>query len=398
MRYKLNLMILCLFAVIFGACNQSADTGAAGTTTPLLTELPSITSAVFPEEDFVPIDAAHFTDEAFQKFISIKFDRNGDGLLSKTECEIVEELDLSSWHLYNIGIELKSVDGLEYFPKLRRLELNSLNKVSIKEHPSLEQLGGTELRITELEIEDCPALESVIFSYSDIDNINIKNCESLKFFYTVRSNSEDISGIWEFRNTPELIFCTDDSFSASQLLLDADVVIAKDERYTDMDKENMISLTKNGIILCNVCSVKVDGERKDSFTHAGFSLADSFTKADFEYMDVQILEKTEDIYDEQGRKGWNVCIDLMENAYSRKSFSIYTEEQPESEQISVRPGVINKVDILEYSPNRGIAFKIKWNLEVAYRKEAGEVVLGTIADEQYWTIDADGMKKISIGK
>lgn len=393
MRYKLNLMMLCLLAGVFGACNQGAGAGTVVTPITALTELPSVTAAVFPEEDLVPIDAEHFTDEAFQRYISIRFDTNGDSLLSKTEREAVEEMDLSSWHLYNLGVELKCVDGLEYFPKLRRLELNSLNEVSIKKHPSLEQLGGTEIGITELRIEDCPVLESVIFSYSKIETITIKNCEGLKFFYTVRSTTEDVSGTWEFRNTPELIFCTDDSFSARQLILDADAVIAKDEHYTDMDKENMISLTKDGITLCDVCEVKMEGERKDSFTHAGFSLADSFTEADFEYMDVQILEKTEDIYDEQGRKGWNVCIDLMENAYSRRSFSVYTEEQPEPGQISVRPGEISKVDILEYSPNRGIAFKVKWDLEVVYRKETGEAVLGTMTEEQYWTIGADGTKK-----
>lgn len=393
MKHKLSLMLLCLVAGVFVACKQGAGTGMAEMPIPELTELPSVTAAVFPEEDLVPIDAEHFTDEAFQRFISIKFDTNGDGLLSKTEREAVEEMDLSSWHLYNLGVELKCVDGLEYFPKLRRLELISLNEVSIKKHPSLEQLGGTEIGITELEIEDCPVLESVIFSYSKIEAITIKNCEGLKFFYTVRSTTEDVSGTWEFRNTPELIFCTDDSFSARKLILDADAVIAKDEHYTDMDKENMISLTKDGITLCDVCEVKMEEERKDSFTYVGFSLADSFTEADFEYMDVQIFGKTEDIYDEQGRKGWNVCIDLMENAYSRRSFSVYTEEQPEPEQIYVRPGEINKVDILEYSPNRGIAFKAKWDLEVVYRKETGEAVLGTMTEEQYWTIGADGTKK-----
>lgn len=108
---------------------------------------------------------------------------------------------------------------------------------------------------------------------------------------------------------------------------------------------------------------------------------------------MQILEKIEDIYDEQGRKGWNVCIDLMENAYSKKAFSVYTKEQPEPKQIHVRPGEISRVDILEYSPNRGIGFKIKWALEVVYRNETEEEVLGTMTDSQYWTIGPDGVKR-----
>lgn len=423
-----KIAFLCFLIGAFCACNQSRETNttvtpAEVTVTPVLTseatvtglpentktpsvtgkpensptEVPTeslrLTPTPEPADELIPIDTEHFTDVAFRKFISVKYDTDGNGYLSRTEREIVEEMDLSFWHLYDIDIELDVVDGLEYFPKLKQLVLNGLYKVIIKNHPSLEQLGGTEIGIAEIKIEDCPALESIVFSYSDIKNITIKNCENLKFLYTVRSISDDVSGIWEFRNTPELIICTDDSFSAKQLILDADAVIAKDEYYTSMDKENMISIAESGITLCDVCEVRMEGEKEDSFIHAKFSLADSFTEADFAYMGVQVLEKMEDSYDEQGRKGWNICIDRKIDAYSKTAFSVYTEERPEPEQIHVCPGEASKVDILEYSPNRGIAFKVIWDLEVVYRNEAEEAVLGTMTESQYWTIGTDGVKR-----
>ncbi|MGN1084298.1 MAG: hypothetical protein ACI4QX_04805, partial [Lachnospiraceae bacterium] len=113
---------------------------------------------------------------------------------------------------------------------------------------------------------------------------------------------------------------------------------------------------------------------------------------DFSYMDIRLLEKVENIYDEQGRKGWNVCVDLMKDAYSKTAFSLYTEEQPTVEQIAIRPVEVIWVEILEYAPNRGVSFEIAMNFEVLYRNGETEEVLGTLSDEQYWTITPDGEK------
>ncbi len=70
-----------------------------------------------PEEDAQPkgsgvkIDAAHFPDRIFRKYVSDTFDTNHDGYLSKQERE-------DAFGIYVSSMGITSLKGMEYFPNL----------------------------------------------------------------------------------------------------------------------------------------------------------------------------------------------------------------------------------------------------------------------------------------
>ncbi len=352
-------------------------------------------------EGKIPIDETHFTCGAFREFLSILYDTDQDGFLSLAEREAVEEIYWDDWYaLEEMGISRENIeqpwhlDGFEYFPCLKSLTVISASSVALKNHPSIRNIGGGEGGIGQLLIENCPALEYIGGSMYGGAEWSVTNCENLKYF-TVHDSE---FGSLAFSGCPQLVLDFEDAGNqVGSLRLDADAVLTElpGGICRIVDGSSRPPFWKDGLTCENIqwenvseqsIEMPLPAEEEDFFRYFG--------RDDFAYMGVQVLEKIEDIYDEQGRKGWNICIDRKENAYSKTAFSLYTEETPEPEQIFVRPAGVSKAEVLEYSPNKGVSFHIVWEQEVVYMGMAGETVLGTmLTGDRYWTIAPDGTKK-----
>ena len=94
----------------------------------------------------VPIDEAHFPDGAFRGVVD-SCDWNADGLLSKAEAAVVEEIDVG-----DLGI--RSLAGIEYFTELSVLECNgnSLTSLDLRQNTKLTELRCEENQLTALDL------------------------------------------------------------------------------------------------------------------------------------------------------------------------------------------------------------------------------------------------------
>ncbi len=399
MRHGKYLISFCLVTGVLCACNfkQEIENGVAPTVTEEITIYPAEVfqenNAIESKEDVVQINEAHFSDETFRRYISEKIDVDGDGALSRNERIAVKKITWDYYELEDEGIMLRMedvfdavLDGFEYFPNLERLTVTSAAKVIVKNHSSIRGIGGAEGGIGLLCVENCPALISIGGNmYSG--NIEVKNCENMELFWARASSFGSVS----FTGTPKLAVWIEVS-EIEKLQINADAVVSSGKSGLGRGCGSLV-FGENGEVELDYGGVIEWENRTGGALNVTTDFFENcFEEADFSYMNIQLLEKIENIYDEQGRKGWNVCVDLMKNAYSKTAFSLYTEEQPAIEQIVVRPAGVVWVEVLEYSPNRGVSFEAELNFEVIYRNGEAEEVIGTLSDEQYWTILPTGEK------
>ena len=134
----------------------------------------------------------YIPDASFYAWLLSQFDENGDKELSKAECEKVKVMQ---WAL-NETPEIKSVRGLEYFPNLEYLRLNweaqdggaGIEEIDLSGNPKLKQIALNKLPIlkgltinapdlSDLTINDCPALSGVdVSKFKSLQNLSLSNC------------------------------------------------------------------------------------------------------------------------------------------------------------------------------------------------------------------------------
>lgn len=85
----------------------------------------------------VTLDAAHFPNAAFRNFISGKFDKDQDGVLSNSELSSAKTIEINS----NMGIA--SMQGIEYLHALQRLvcSYNPLTSLDVSQNTALKTLS-----------------------------------------------------------------------------------------------------------------------------------------------------------------------------------------------------------------------------------------------------------------
>lgn len=104
-------------------------------------------------EEEIPLDNAHFPDAAFLNSIR-KVDADGNGVLSRAECEAVTRLDIR-----NKGIT--SLEGIGCFTRLTYLNCigNSLTSLPLEQLPGLTSLLCNENQLTDLDLSQVPSLQ-----------------------------------------------------------------------------------------------------------------------------------------------------------------------------------------------------------------------------------------------
>ena len=83
----------------------------------------------------IEINEKNFPDENFRKFISDKFDKFGNGYLTKNFIDKITVLECT-------GKEIKSLQGIEYFRNLTNLNcnVNKLKELDISKNTKLTAL------------------------------------------------------------------------------------------------------------------------------------------------------------------------------------------------------------------------------------------------------------------
>ena len=119
------------------------------------------------EDPAIAIDATNFPDANFRAYVSSKCDTNGDGVLSKEECENVTEIDVNSKGITNLK-------GVEYFTKLEVLwcNLNQLTSLDVSKNTALTYLNCSSNLLTMIDVSKNTALTELDCSHNQLTELD----------------------------------------------------------------------------------------------------------------------------------------------------------------------------------------------------------------------------------
>ncbi len=372
------------------------------TLTPAPTATPTVVPTATPEAEptklvvqyeLVLIDREHFGTERFCTYIKEKLDINRDGFLSAEEGNSVTEIDLTDFYYEkeNQDEPEGTAIGFSYFPNLTHLGFVSPDALEIKDHPSLTHYGLGEAKTKDTYIENCPNLTTIFYSNA-YGNLHVSDCEALTEFYA----NDGINETLEFRNTPNLSVKAD---GFSKLVLDADAGISiGNVKFSPYGIEN-IQQEENRLHFSYQDFLQTREVTFEGINPIIFDISEDFPVryVDAEEVDCfsyEIFEMPEDVYDENGSKGYYVCITTKGDELRKESLSFYSPEYPDTARLFARPGKIEELSVFSYSPNKGAYIEVRWDFLIGYAGEGGEVILGsTGAKTQRWRIDVDGTAK-----
>ena len=138
----------------------------------------------------VKLDAAHFPDANFQKYLSENVDTNKDGSLSTAERDAVTELNVQN-------ARIKSLNGIQYFTQLVTLRCynNQLTKLDISKNTQLKYLWCYNNQLTELDVSKNIQLTAVVCWNNQLTKLDVsKNMQmTILYCYNNQLKSLDVS-------------------------------------------------------------------------------------------------------------------------------------------------------------------------------------------------------------
>ena len=112
----------------------------------------------------VEINRTNFPDGFFREFVSENYDLNSDGVLSASERQTVEHMDVSHK-------KIASLEGIKYFKALKTLDClgNSLSELNLRNNPALVKLDCSFNALSsKLDVSENPALTELSCSYNEL--------------------------------------------------------------------------------------------------------------------------------------------------------------------------------------------------------------------------------------
>ena len=138
----------------------------------------------------IKLDAAHFPDANFQKYLSENVDTNKDGSLSAAERDAVTEINVQN-------ARIKSLNGIQYFTQLVMLRCynNQLTKLDVSKNIQLKYLGCYSNQLTELDVSKNIQLAVVVCWNNQLTKLDVsKNMQmTILYCYNNQLKSLDVS-------------------------------------------------------------------------------------------------------------------------------------------------------------------------------------------------------------
>ena len=178
-------------------------------TAPVLCEI-TFTSSPLTPSIIVPIDEANFPDPVFRSFVSGRYDRDGDGMLSDTEIYNIWDLSISNY-------SISSLRGVENFTELRSLycSSNNLTELNLSGCAALNSVNCNANVLTSLNLSGCTGLRSLNCANNSLRELDVSDCPLLE---TLDCSTNMLSGLDLSSNSALMsLSCSDNYFTSLNL-------------------------------------------------------------------------------------------------------------------------------------------------------------------------------------
>lgn len=140
------------------------------------------------ENGDIPIDGAHFPDEAFRGYVKDNFDADGDGALSESERTGVTVINVDEKNI-------STLQGVKYFPSLAELVCrnNPLADLDVSGLTALKELQCDKNQLANLNVGGCTALEELCCSSNRLSTLDLSGLVALTWLQCSKNNIASVS-------------------------------------------------------------------------------------------------------------------------------------------------------------------------------------------------------------
>lgn len=152
----------------------------------------------------VAIDESHFPDAGFRQIVAEKCDKNGDGILSDSECSSITRMMLPAWQedVLGEGTPIVSLEGIQYFYNLQNLYCadigltsldvsalskltqltcmdNALGTLDLSKNTALTQINCAADQLTELKLP--ASVQRLLCENNALTALDLSGCTALTY-------------------------------------------------------------------------------------------------------------------------------------------------------------------------------------------------------------------------
>lgn len=150
-------------------------------------------------------------DPYFKKMLlGYGYDRNGDGELSEREALLIERIDFSS-------VDIGSVEGIRYMKNLKELNLSGeydragkLTELDLRENTALESVTVDYNNLVSVDVSGCAALKTLRCTANAMTALDVAGCTSLTLLDCEDNSLKRISGLAECTALEEIYASTNE--------------------------------------------------------------------------------------------------------------------------------------------------------------------------------------------
>lgn len=140
------------------------------------------------EAKSIPIIEKTFFDFYFRHYVKKHYDTNGDGKLSEKERNAVTEIDVSESSEYHLDLGYPmpgALDGIEYFPKLKKLDCTQcgLRVLNVSGNKELEELDCSDNYLEELDVKKNKKLKFLYCCDNKMKKLDVSANRNLEKLY-----------------------------------------------------------------------------------------------------------------------------------------------------------------------------------------------------------------------
>ncbi len=212
-RIIVLMLVMIMMGITLLAPGAGIETNA--TSTPSDAEIGAEIELNAASAASVAIDATAFPDDVFRQWVKDNCDKDSDGQLSEDE-------RLQCTHIVVEGLEIASLQGIEYFPNLKELhcesnnissldvssntaltklhcDSNSLSSLDVSSNIALTELDCRGNNLTTLDVSDNTALTKLYCNNTNISSLDVSNNTALTYLECGRNTN--ISSLDVSKNT-----------------------------------------------------------------------------------------------------------------------------------------------------------------------------------------------------